>query len=199
MLPGMTATCTVPGCAKPQRRPNSSRPWCDQHYQRWRLYGDPAEPSRWEQPKTCTVAGCAKPHYGKGLCVMHAARLRRHGDLTTVRKRVGIINRTTVQGYVMLKRRDHPHCTKAGWVYEHRLVMEGVLGRYLLPTEEVHHRNGQRADNRPENLELWVVKQPRGQRVEDMVAWAREILALYAPEGQVDDGEPAAPAGGAFD
>ena len=57
--------------------------------------------------------------------------------------------------------------------------MERILGRPLAPTENVHHRNGVRHDNRPENLELWVKSQPCGQRVWDVVAWARTIIARY--------------------
>jgi len=64
-------------------------------------------------------------------------------------------------------------------VFEHILVMESILGRYLLPGETVHHRNGVRNDNRRENLELWVKPQPSGYSVEDAIAWAREILARY--------------------
>ena len=66
-------------------------------------------------------------------------------------------------------------------VKEHRLVMEQALGRPLSDDENVHHINGDRADNRLENLEIWNTSQPAGQRVPDKIKHALDILNRYAP------------------
>lgn len=80
-------------------------------------------------------------------------------------------------GYSVVYSSNYPH--KGIYVLEHRFVMEKIIGRNLLSNETVHHKNGIRTDNRPENLELWSTKHPKGSRMEDLVKYAKEILELY--------------------
>jgi len=85
------------------------------------------------------------------------------------------------QGYVLVTVPDHPQVLarsaryKNAYLREHRIVMERVLGRLLHPWENIHHKNGIRSDNRPENLELWDKGQPSGQRKIDLL---KENVAL---------------------
>lgn len=127
--------------------------------------------------KDCGLeAYCLKPMI---LCSMHRSRQLTKGDVgdakSTRNARGSGANYINSDGYRIIG-------TRGNTMLEHRWVMEQHLGRKLLPNENVHHVNGDRADNRLENLELWNTSQPPGQRVEDKVAWALEIIALYSPE-----------------
>lgn len=111
------------------------------------------------------------------MCNSHRRWLESHGSLDGYETRVtrsktresGTI---TEDGYVRVR-------IDGKRVKEHRYIMEQMLGRPLLPHENVHHINGVKNDNRPENLELWSSSQPPGQRVVDKLAWAYEIIKLY--------------------
>lgn len=87
--------------------------------------------------------------------------------------------RTMRAGYIRWYDPTSPYANKHGDVYEHRHIFGEHLGRPFYPGENVHHKNGNRSDNRLENLELWVSAQPAGQRPEDLLAWADEIIRRY--------------------
>ena len=61
----------------------------------------------------------------------------------------------TRHGYFLIWKPTHIYAGNKGYVKESRLIMENILGRYLNPNEVVHHENGKREDDRPENLKLF--------------------------------------------
>ena len=60
----------------------------------------------------------------------------------------------TGNGYIYLYMPDHMYSTKEGYIMEHRWIAQQKIGRIINPDEQVHHINGIKDDNRPENLEV---------------------------------------------
>jgi hypothetical protein len=135
----------------------------------------------------CTRADCGNEIVGKKPRVRYCSR--RCSMLDRNHKRGGPTlpdgtRRPASKGYVRVK-------VSGQWILEHRHEMELALGRPLLPSETPHHVNGDRADNATDgvregfrygNLELWSSSQPPGQRVNDKVEWAVELLRQYRPD-----------------
>jgi hypothetical protein len=174
--------CSFDGCG----RKVASLGLCSSHYGMQRR-GEILRPIRiWQ--KYCIFEGCGRPHQCKGYCAGHNNQLRNGRELTPI-KRVarredpllpsGRKGHYTKSGYALIGAIGHPNAQSSGMILEHVFVMSEHLGRALHPDENVHHINGIRDDNRIENLELWTTSQPYGQRVEDKIKWAKELLDRY--------------------
>ena len=133
------------------------------------------EDYRYKAGVNCKVDGCINGlPFIQGMCNVHYQRFIKHGvenyQPYMAPKGTGFVNKS---GYRIVSDGN------GGKISEHRLVMQKFLCRELLPDENVHHKNGNRSDNRLENLELWNTKQPPGKRIKDLLVYAEEILKLY--------------------
>jgi hypothetical protein len=169
-----TKPCSIPGCF----RGAASSGMCNAHLARYKRWGDPVGKHAFRDsiPKSCSVDGCNKPCASKGFCGTHYERMRKNGTLASKPKRpsgTGCLK----SGYCVIIRHIEGRKIR---IRRCRLVMEEKIGRPLLPDETVHHKNGNKLDDRPDNLELWASRHPKGQRDIDLVRYACEILNQYA-------------------
>lgn len=121
-----------------------------------------------------------KPEYYKQLHLEHYKK--RHGlpdDYVPRYKSKNGEGNVSKQGYRRITHPNHPNAQSSGIILEHILVMSEHLNRPIQKGETVHHINGDRLDNRIENLELWSRSHPPGQRISDKIDWCIEFLNKY--------------------
>lgn len=173
----ITKICILEMC----EAPHFSKGYCQRHFMSFRRLGD-AMSAKNRKKDICKVDNCKSYHHALGYCRIHYERFRKNGDPLKLQHRSKGEGCISKQGYKIITKYDHPNANKYGRILEHQFVMASMLGRPLRKGENVHHKNGNRLDNRPENLELWVTNQPIGQRPKDLVKWAKEIIELYGDE-----------------
>lgn len=136
--------------------------------------------------------GANSPWFGKKLSPEHREKLRlAHLGLKqseeTKRKRKQSYSREKTynwkggishhaDGYIFQEAKKHPACDSRGYVLQHRLVAESLLKRYLEKTEQVHHVNGIRNDNRPENLMVFINRRAHVRFEANLAVKASEII-----------------------
>ena len=175
-----------------------AKEWCHRHYGSWRETGDPmgledqrkrfrrgdASNPKWmseedaqidlnrKSKNLCCVIDCIKKLQKSGrFCNCHYGRNRIYGRVGPVwSNQERTIAEQDENGWIIRDGYKVKWATEgAKYTYQHREVYENHLGRKLESWENVHHKNGDRSDNRIENLELWLTPQPSGQRIEDLI------------------------------
>ena len=149
--------------------------------QRLSLFGETPKPN---PVLTCSYPGCEDKHKAKGYCQTHYLRYLRNQPLEPKEKTVrgwkgAPIGHLSVNGSDYIEIKVTTGKGQNNWMLHHRFLMELKVGRPLLPHENVHHMDGDKHNNHPDNLELWVIQQPTGQRAIDIVRAALKAIEQY--------------------
>lgn len=180
-----TKGCLVDGCEKK----HDWYGYCNAHGKRFKERGSAFGPYKYNRSaEPCLADNCTKRKARWGYCHTHYRWKERTGDANVRPPKAEYELRSSKNKrakYQTVVLENHP-ILGTGRFLKHRVVMSEHLGRQLLTHENVHHKNGDGKDNRIENLELWVVWQPAGQRIEDKIQWAKELLMQYEPQALRD-------------
>ena len=162
---GLEDVCSILGCGKKSR----ANGLCQPHWQRQQRgipLDSPIRERAFGEFLKCLLPQCQNRASSRGMCQGHAVQ-RKNGILdaqgNVLREPYSMGHGRprknekwhSCDGYILVKAPEgHPHARQDGSILEHRLVMEGSLGRYLEEWEIVHHKDGNRSNNIIENLEL---------------------------------------------
>lgn len=142
-------------------RSDICRELCHACYERARRRGDLIV-TRKPQPDRCTVHGCNRSgKIVRGMCSLHYVRWKRHGSTADPRLRRSL----TRSGYVRVWCPGHPVANGDGYALEHRKVMWDA-GHRFTTNDHVHHRNGDKTDNRIDNLEVIAASEHHRHHIE---------------------------------
>lgn len=175
MSPEQYPPCVVKDCVNRAYAARARR--CDNHRSRCVAYG-----CEWDAPRRS-----GRANY-ESLCHAHAGRKRGRSKTpfdSPIKRNGGDYWHLNASGYLQRSVVIDRDTGRRKNILQHRVVMEQHLNRPLTEHETVHHLNGDRTDNRLDNLELWSKSQPYGQRVSDKIRHAKEILATYGDDPTV--------------
>ena len=197
---GTAGPCKLPTCR--MQRVDSTTLLCGKHTRQVALglidvegnvLREAYRVQRYTEADICRASGCTNKARSNFFCRSHvgaftSGRLAADGtDLgvpASGRASRGNARHLNGDGYVLVSApADHPRGDADGLVFEHRLVMEQQLGRHLTPQEIVHHKDGNRQNNAPANLELLTRKRhpTAHEYTVETALTALEALAINDP------------------
>lgn len=164
-------TCLIDGCTNPAK----CRGWCMKHYTKFHTTGDPLKMKRVPYGEAeCSVEGCCLLAKENAMCAKHAQRVRRYGDANYVTPEQ--VRREHSREANLRPAKATSYRKRLGR-HEHRVVAEQMLGRPLAKGEIVHHVDGNKHNNAPENLKVMSQSEHMREHLPEMQEALRRVRA----------------------
>lgn len=173
----MSKKCSIKNC----KRQSIAKKLCSLHYQRYKYCKRPLSEINQINPlidswkgETCFVSNCNRKILAKGFCSLHYQRNLAYGSPIIIKTRERGTGRIDEYGYHVSHLKDqNPRRT-------HRIIMEKYIGRPLLQSEKVHHLNGNKLDNRIENLRMLSHKEHIAIHCRKLICWKCKWKTSYS-------------------